>query len=663
MQPIVDELAEKGELNIAYVVPFDKLYNAGKAALALNQVHIEPDTSSKATSMLSLWKARLDEKLNIYRYHAITAKEFGEASEKFMLNIIQALKDDASILGEEFIGKEAEIALCIEDFWSPLFKPRGGNSNKLEGYVLQMLQLESNLLLTNANYSAKSGILLHPDKYTGKEPCRAYVPPKNYFPNRLQALTIADVLTLWNKNEQTIFALSIGRALIGRNGSISHEGKAISHGWRTFPILYGKEPGQGKSTICTKLLTAMQNMGYRVANFKTLARTFNMGRVVQADIAYRDDFTSNALSATLLSDDAKPIISGASIEVQDKGTNALEMQCNCLLLANVNKFDPNIRFKLDGGIVDRVKFLTTLSNLRLAQALENRDCLPALSRDTPSLKPHLHIPWLAEKLSVSEDLLMQYFCRLCMDLFITELDACSLEKTVREASARLETTLDGEHGESFATALVLARMLKCKSASELDAFRVPELTPRSLFDCLTAYADFAYRPETHHMRSFLKLEWERENRPISHPWRAISNMLSISVIRACDVLCTFMANSSSQPGLGSADKYDITKATTFVYSGLLTNEGYQLGKGLPYILEDWQHAKNNADYLRKMAKQIMISDAKLDDEKHNGVALMAQSIKWNADDFAFLNDFSTDREAYAYSDERHTGKLMALKCK
>ena len=384
------------------------------------------------------------------------------------------------------LGKPGLVGL--QDFWQVLVEPRPGTS-LLESYVLQQLQIDSARQSREGIGVYHSGISVNPNTLLseGRVP-RAFVPEKNWFPERFQKLTSKDFLLLFPEAEQRLLSLTIGRALAGRDGSITAEGRLLAHGWRTLSIIYGKEPGQGKSRLCSYIIEAMQSIGYTVTNFKTLNRRFGLARVIQSDLAYKDDFTSESLKSSLTGEDTKTIISGGMAETEEKNVPSVEVPANSAFLANCNKVDPNSRFSYDPGINDRTSFLTTLSNLELDKLAE--------SMGVESLRPYIYLPKImTEKYDCSLNMLMLYFLRLCLDEFMYHHDEGSLEDIVRSNKIKLRTLLEGEHLYSLALCQALAN---CLASGNRE---VKQLSGLLLINGLKNFAKLAYLPETEPLRS------------------------------------------------------------------------------------------------------------------------------------------------------------------
>ena len=611
---------------------FGLLFDLGEAYLRSKGFFIRKSIANKATCFLEI---RHEEEIQSVKGMTVPEnatpilkilspsgyKKFKTAFKRLSVNSLIEMSDTVDLIASDYEVAISEdmmgnLVESIREFWTPLFKPKTGSGNTLEAHVMQCLQLESDRLKAEGIKEIHQEICHDLTSDSLETSPRAAIPPLAWFDDKLDVIEIKDILTLWPEAEQEIFSLSIGRALAGANKSLTMGGHKLEHGWRIFPILYGKEPGQGKSTICNAIIDAMQSCGYKVANFKSLHRTFNMGRVAQADLAYRDDFTSDALKSSLGTDDAKPAISGAILEVQDKGTNAIEVPCTALFLANVNKFDPRIRFQLDGGMTDRVKFLTTYSNIELSEL--SRLAVGA-SKGTPSLRTHIHLPFLAKKLDVDKTAIILYFLRLCLDKFMDYLNKpvvenpqgsiTYMEDQIKYYSARLRTTLDCDHGTNFAMAMLTSiAILHCKGTKEgLSKIKEVEVTPVSLRLGFSEFCKLAYGENTGFCRDILRKQWEREGCPSVHPWKAFENLKFTGVIRGYINLHELNLGSGTSRDQDSCigRTMDLPHSIQASYSHVITNEGHAIGAGVPYVLEDWEQANTNIKWIKDIVSEMI----------------------------------------------------------
>jgi hypothetical protein len=148
------------------------------------------------------------------------------------------MEEDA--LSEAVYYMETENPALL-GFWAPLVNPVADGKSKLHAYTKRLLQ-------TKETQGAKVG-----DKFRdgisllGSNGAQMWVPPKEWFSPQVQQLTVDDLLTILPPAEQEILTLLLGRAVVGRNESITLEGTTIEHTFRTMAIMVGYEAGLGKA--------------------------------------------------------------------------------------------------------------------------------------------------------------------------------------------------------------------------------------------------------------------------------------------------------------------------------------------------------------------------------------------------------------------------------
>ena len=270
-----EQKQDKDDLVYAY----HELYIDGKELIeTAADVKLLPDIACKTTGFHRIFKLSkpqpevgINYHPDFWHYRPITIKEYAEMQKAWQ-------------------QKVSSINDALREFWMPMFMPKTANAaSPLQMYTLQLLELQS---FHDNQYSGAThdvGISFTPNDCvaTGKMP-RAFIPEHSWFSDSLRQseLEPGDFLTLFPKAEQDLLALCFGRAVVGRTGHIPiGRTKQIEHTFRTMPVLFGAEPGQGKSTLGNYIINAFKSVGYSVANFKSMSSRFNLGSVVNAHIA------------------------------------------------------------------------------------------------------------------------------------------------------------------------------------------------------------------------------------------------------------------------------------------------------------------------------------------------------------------------------------------
>lgn len=272
----LEELAKQASLE--QLPAYSDLYAEGKEWIEQTiGIRLTPDATCNTTALHRISKLAIPSKmqgLNIpadFRYYRpITPEEFDEAQTIWRNDGIQELPKD------------------VADFWSPFFMPKSANSTSmLELYVAQHLQLKAMYEAQFGGAVHHQGISFAPNEcIAATEWPSAWIPEREWFDPALEQVEIKDILTLFAEPEQEMLALCFGRAVVGRADSLPVARKRqVRHTFRTMPVIFGAEPGQGKSVFANMLIQAMKSVGYRVSNFKSLNQRFNLGDVVTAHVA------------------------------------------------------------------------------------------------------------------------------------------------------------------------------------------------------------------------------------------------------------------------------------------------------------------------------------------------------------------------------------------
>ena len=573
---------------------YSEMYNNGEEYFRENKIRLSPAISNKSTSLLEI---RVEKKLN-------PLPGFNPPDGVFIHRVIS--KKDWKDLENLYMDWDTNEDNLM--FWRTLFKPTSTKS-PLEIYVAQTLQLESEKIKSEGVESLEQNIKIPSFAANRDEDLvKSVVPEKSWFTPEVNQLEIKDLLTLFPEPEQELLALCFGRFLIGASKSVPvGSNKPLDHNWRLFPILYGKEPGQGKSILCGYLLGAMQHLGYLVTNFKSLNKKFNMARIVSSAVTYRDDFTSKALELTLSADDAKPIITGATIEVEEKQQNAIEVPCVCGIIGNVNKFDPRLKFSLDSGMMDRIRYITTLSNLELQELTKS---VTGLSAGTPSLKTYDHWKYLAEKLNVPTKTLALKLLSLCFEKFWQHYQNNTLETRVRYLSTRLRTKVDSDLGQNFATSLIFSILLNKSNGLESNLKSINDilLTPISLEQGLANFSRLLIDPKFHPIKCLIRKHWIEQERPAIHPWVAFEKISPLAAAKSytnlVDAKISLGSLQTENPAVFTK-LLDLPHALEVAYKNLYTNEGYPLGSGISYVQDDWTTSTGSINSIKKLVAYVI----------------------------------------------------------
>jgi hypothetical protein len=453
--------------------------------------------------------------------------------------------------------------------WAPLLSPVGNKMSTLYALAVNSLQAKSQEQLQSAGRPLELGIEPQPRVLTTNQDAnecapRAFVPAKDWFSPRLQKVTLDDLFTIFPPAERKLFSLIVGRAMTGRNNSLTASGNLVKHTARMAAVVCGPA-GLGKSTLFEALWSAAVWGGYQKKTVKNFDARFNMGRVAVADIIYKDDTSQKEIRKLFESATVKTIITSNDVlAVEDKGQDAYEVIPIGTLFMNANEFNPRDTFSMDPGMADRIKILSTISkseadNLKGRNRPEHLE-LGELALESPDALPWHHLDWLCEKLDVSKLALMLWALRLCIDEFISTIETTiddkgqpinQLAEDVREITLQLRTHLFKDITEQILTAAKSCSQIihrtQVETASKPEdwiTFQKNGALIQSFFDVRTgAHGPFQYW--------FYK--WHFENIDSSwqyHPYLGLRNANRFFTIKAYQEACDVVALD----GRGEFDK-------------------------------------------------------------------------------------------------------------
>ena len=461
---------------------------------------------------------------------------------------------------------------------------------RLKILIRRILKLESRVEMTR-------GICIIPDPddvfyeeyITSYELPKAFLPSKEMFSKSLQELKIEDILTILGPWEQKIYALTIGRALVGRDSTV-HERtrREISHTWRTAPIITGM-PGIGKSTITKKLIDAIKTTGYKVAEFSSLNKQFGIADIITADLAYADDMNDDTFKKYIDSPVIKSAITGAPLRTEKKFLDEVTTVPNAAFISNINDFNINATYGTDDGVLDRLKIL----NCRVPTEFDEvKTVLTGISKDSPNLHPVPHIKWLCKKLDCSQNALMLRFARLCVDLFLEEHDKDTLDKTINQATTKLDIQLHKHYDKVIAMVFQLSYILRRPSNFNEP---LPDLKPALLEKCINAVNFLINDERSHWVREGIKQDWINNERPSYHPWTGVKLLDQLSVDTAAESV-----NSVASTYI----EKDLDKAIKTIFGCLRLNQGYNVPANTAAIIRCWNTSNRQFNSLLALADKV-----------------------------------------------------------
>ena len=412
----------------------------------------------------------------------------------------------------------------------------------------------------------------------------AYVPENEWFDEEIRKLKFEDIVTIFPPAEAEMFKLIIGRACVGRTGSI-HPGseEVINHGFRKAGVIVG-EPSIGKTTVLNGIINAMRYCGYDVANTGQFGSRFNQGAVVKSHLAYNDDLTLESLENMLKAHSFKSVVTGGTEKVENKGVDAIEVVSNTVIVANCNEIRSEISYSLDSGAISRLALISTY------RGFEQEEMSEQAGRD---IHPVANIKHLCKELDVDEIVLFMKVLRECTDFF---LDKVRGPVDVHFYSEQLLPYLRIQtHKNALECFLRFCMLCYAIRDQKGNGNYLPELTLGSFSTIIESTRFIMIDMRANNLRRNMKAHWENAKREQWHPYWAQRKMLISSVDKSYDTFNTY-----------KNDK-DLTLAIESVFSALTLRDGFSMSKKSSHIVRTWEMVRGEKNKIYKMANELMAS--------------------------------------------------------
>ena len=121
----------------------------------------------------------------------------------------------------------------------------------------------------------------------------------------------------------------------------------------------------------------------------------------------------------------KSVVTGGTEKIENKGTDAIEVVSNTVILANCNDWAPSMVYALDSGAVSRLAPISTHRLFELEEVSEH---------EGHDVHPGSHIKWLCEEYNTDPMSLYLRVLRDCTDFFLSK---CEQTEDVHFYSERL----------------------------------------------------------------------------------------------------------------------------------------------------------------------------------------------------------------------------------
>ena len=487
---------------------------------------------------------------------------------------------------------------AVREFWEPLFRPKAGDSD-LSSFTQLLLKMKRVNQAKNIHQVLDYGHTFDPAGRWGGEVVlnpRIWVPDRSWFDPALQQVTFADVFTIFPEAEREMLRLILGRVGVGRANHLPPgRTEPVDHTARMAGVIVGKDAGLGKSTLFNGLTAALQRCGFITHTFKSTEDRFGLKSAALSDVAYKDDTSLASLKKFLAAEETKILITNGLFQVEEKFQNAEQIWPKTVILVNSNDWNSKFAYDLDPGIIDRIKIISTYREYEVAK---NRDHLEGtISEGSPDLRPRAHIPYLANKLGVSQEALYLWCLRLATDRFWAVINDTRdpsinrLQVEVRYWTTRQRIRFKADVTQALVNGMAFAWMLRTGDSE------VPELTPEMLQECLDHFYFLGVDPSGLDLMSRMKKQWELAGRPSTHYYQGFREIRWESIKKAV----TYYEQSGRNVS-GGTTTAEVIKD---MMEKLVMRDGFKIGGSANYVIENWENMRHASEELHEEGSTLI----------------------------------------------------------
>ncbi len=506
--------------------------------------------------------------------------------------LVPASEITLEVIQNEILNDDSLLDLDPDtrEFALPLFIYRSGRASEVTDYVLGVENLKALRHKKLGGGSYRLGIAHSPNSIENQFKAKtvndvfAYVPEKEWFKESVRDLKFEDIVTIFPQAEAEMFKLIIGRACVGRTGAL-HPGTedAIKHGFRKAGVVVG-EPGVGKSTVLNGIMKAMQYCGYNVVSMGDFGSRFNQGAVISSHLAYNDDLTLEALERMLKAHSFKSVVTGGTEKVENKGTDAIEVVSNTVIIANCNEIRSEISYSLDSGAISRLALISTY------RSFEQEEMSKTAGRD---IHPVANIKHLCKVHDVDEVTLFMRVMRECTDFFLEKVNSgTDVHFHSEQLLPYLRIQIHKNALECFIRFCFLAYAIRDQKGK---GTYLPELTLGSLYTVLENTRFIMIDMKANNLRRNMKAHWEAARRDQAHPYWAQRKLLITSIDKAHEIFNNYRADR------------DLALATESVFAALTLRDGFSMSKKMSHIVRTWEMVRGEKNKIYQMANELMSS--------------------------------------------------------
>ena len=510
------------------------------------------------------------------------------------------LQDISSDLDFEALEAAFHPDICeekVREFWTPLFRPKAGDSD-LQSFTERLLKMKRVNQNKTIHQVIDYGHTFDPAGRWGGEVVlnpRIWVPDRDWFDPALRKVEFSDIFTIFPEAEQEMLRLILGRVGVGRaNHQPPGRTEPVDHTARMAGVIVGKDAGLGKSTLFNGLTAALQQCGFVTHTFKSTEDRFGLKAAALSDVAYKDDTSLASLKKFLAAEETKILITNGLFQVEEKFQSAEQIWPKTVILVNSNDWNSKFAYDLDPGIIDRIKIISTYREYEVAKNRENLE--GTISEGSPDLRPRAHIPYLANKLGVSSEALYLWCLRLATDRFwavindVRDPSINRLQVEVRYWTTRQRIRFKADVTQALVNGMAFAWMLRTGDTE------IPELTPEMLQECLDHFYFLGVDPSGLPLMTKMKREWEIAGRPSTHYYQGFREIRWESIKKAV----TYFEQFGRNPGNNTT-----AEVIKDIMEKLVMRDGFKIGGSANYVIENWENMRHASEELKEEGLNLL----------------------------------------------------------
>ena len=272
--------------------------------------------------------------------------------------------------------------------------------------------------------------------------------------------------------------------------------------------------------------------------------------------------------------------------------SAEQITARTVFIVNSNDWNNKFAYDLDPGIMDRIKIISTLKE---CEVFANEANLKGTaSEGSPDLRPQAHIPFLANKLGVSQDAIYLWCLRLATDRFWEVITDYSdpkvnrLQVEVRHWTTRMRIRFKTDVMRALVNSMAFSWAMRARYGidPENPPTRIPELNTVTLKDCLESFYFIGVDPSAQQLIQKMKGRWDKVGRFATHYYEGFREVRWNSVKKA--LTAAIQLHSNDETDSGSTNFADMIKE---IIGKLDLRDGFKIGAGSSYVNEDWANMR------------------------------------------------------------------------